>query len=601
MALQESLRSLVLARGVEVLADADEFRAALDDYLAEEEATRGEVNLLVDTVRLGALGRLWHLLDQGGDPRVAVATVADELARDRGTDDPARPRWALAVLTYAGSRFDEEQVRRALADAGTAPTPSAPPPARSPAPAPPPAPDASTSAEPRASASSRASRDAGQDAAQDAGTVPLSSPQPDAVREVHSGARADPDADPDADSDAERRAPHRPDESAPTQVLSPASAVDPGPPLPPAVAPPPWQEAPGGSGRPESRGVAPAERRTGVMVAGVLAVLVLVVGGGWWFVSRGDEPSARDPGAGADESRTSDVSAPRRSPTSTAAEPIAASVVLVPVTDEEGDSRIVEVDVDDGTARAPLGDTEARLPNLAHDRTRWTVLVDAPGGGRSVSAVVDGELVPLFDDAGPCRHAARPAWSTDDTRLAVICTDAAGEATGLYVADAPVSAGDLPLEAMPLVSDPTVEGTPTWTGEDTVVYSATTGPGVSRLFAVEASGGDPTPFGDVDDGYVTHATYSPEADAVLALHGSVDSGTYGELWRYQPDGTGARRLGVAGGPYGSPVWSPDGERIAFLLQTEDGPRLAVAPASDPADAKVVEVDGVPGVPAWASR
>ena len=105
MALHDSLRELVEVRGVAVTEDATEFRGALDDYLAEDEATTGEVNLLVDAVRLGGLRRLLDVLDHGATPEAAVRDAAMVLARDRGSDDVRRAGWALAVLGHALGRL----------------------------------------------------------------------------------------------------------------------------------------------------------------------------------------------------------------------------------------------------------------------------------------------------------------------------------------------------------------------------------------------------------------------------------------------------------------------------------------------------------------
>ncbi len=139
--LHETLRELVTTRGPGVLREAEELRGALDDFLAEDEATTGEVNVLVDAVRLGALPRLLTLLDGGAAPDAAISEVGDGLARDRGADDVRRPRWALAVLAYALGRIDGSihlvaQPSTIDVHRGTQPLP----PEESVAPAPPPPP-----------------------------------------------------------------------------------------------------------------------------------------------------------------------------------------------------------------------------------------------------------------------------------------------------------------------------------------------------------------------------------------------------------------------------------------------------------------------------
>ena len=117
MSLHESLRDLVSARGRAVVDDRSEFRAALDDFLTEDEITVGELNLLSDAVGLGAVARLLDLLDLGAEPAAAVQESGSELARDRGTDDVRRAVWAVTVIGYALDRVPEDLLS---ADAGAA-------------------------------------------------------------------------------------------------------------------------------------------------------------------------------------------------------------------------------------------------------------------------------------------------------------------------------------------------------------------------------------------------------------------------------------------------------------------------------------------------
>ena len=46
--LHEQLRNLVSQHGTGIADNAEQFRAALDDYLTEADASQGELNLLVD-------------------------------------------------------------------------------------------------------------------------------------------------------------------------------------------------------------------------------------------------------------------------------------------------------------------------------------------------------------------------------------------------------------------------------------------------------------------------------------------------------------------------------------------------------------------------
>jgi hypothetical protein len=128
MNLHEHLRELVAQQGPSVVETAEAFRAALDDFLSEDEATTGELNLLVDAVRLGAIVRLGSILDHGADPRAAVAEAGDTFARDRGTDDVLRCRWAVAVVGYGLGRVEAADVPPSSIPAPRSSQPPPPPP-----------------------------------------------------------------------------------------------------------------------------------------------------------------------------------------------------------------------------------------------------------------------------------------------------------------------------------------------------------------------------------------------------------------------------------------------------------------------------------------
>lgn len=135
MNLHELLRDLVARQGPSVVESAEGFRAALDDFLTEDEATTGELNLLVDAVRIGGVQRLHSIIEHGGDPRAAIAEAGDAVARDRGTDDFARCRWAVGIVGYALGWVEVADIPPESvpapppappAPAPTAPTPSTP-------------------------------------------------------------------------------------------------------------------------------------------------------------------------------------------------------------------------------------------------------------------------------------------------------------------------------------------------------------------------------------------------------------------------------------------------------------------------------------------
>ncbi|MBM7515756.1 hypothetical protein [Nocardioides nitrophenolicus] len=156
MELHDALRELVADHGPGILDDASGFRGVLDDVLAEDQATTGDINLLVDAVRFGVLHPLGEMIDGGADPGRAVEEAGLRLARDRGGDDQAASSWAAAVLGYAVGKVPLAVVLRYRSSrpaGGPLPPPTVAP-ARAPAPpypsppptAWPPAPPATSSA-----------------------------------------------------------------------------------------------------------------------------------------------------------------------------------------------------------------------------------------------------------------------------------------------------------------------------------------------------------------------------------------------------------------------------------------------------------------------
>ncbi len=149
MELHESLYALGRSQGRELFNDADSFRGALDDYLDEDSASTGDINLLVDAVRLGAYQAMVGMLDSGADADRAVTEAGSRLARDRGSADVGGAMWALAVLGYATGKVSDAQVRRYRTQHASSPAPPPagpptmlPPAAQGSAPAPPPGPSA---------------------------------------------------------------------------------------------------------------------------------------------------------------------------------------------------------------------------------------------------------------------------------------------------------------------------------------------------------------------------------------------------------------------------------------------------------------------------
>jgi len=134
MELHENLYELGLSFGRDVFDDADGLRAALDDFLDEGAASTGDINLLVDAVRLGSFRWMLDTIDSGAEPMRAIESAGDLLARDRGSADVIGSRWAVAALGFAVGKVSDAEVGRHRTQGavpppqGQVPRPTSPPP-----------------------------------------------------------------------------------------------------------------------------------------------------------------------------------------------------------------------------------------------------------------------------------------------------------------------------------------------------------------------------------------------------------------------------------------------------------------------------------------
>ena len=112
MELHENLYALGQQLGREVFDDPDTFRGALDDFLDEDSATTGDINLLVDAVRLGAFSSMTSMIGSGAQVTAAVEEAGKRMARDRGSADVAGAQWACAMLAFAIGKAGDAEVRR---------------------------------------------------------------------------------------------------------------------------------------------------------------------------------------------------------------------------------------------------------------------------------------------------------------------------------------------------------------------------------------------------------------------------------------------------------------------------------------------------------
>ncbi|WP_183094424.1 TolB family protein [Nocardioides stalactiti] len=573
MALHDSLRELVQTRGAGVVDESEELRGALDDFLAEDEASLGELNLLVDAVRLGALRRVRDVLAHGADPEAAIRQAGAGLARDRGTDDPTRSCWALATLCYALDAIDE-QLLDLFAVGGT---PSAP----ASAPEPPSGPTAPGTADPHPT------RMMSVDPADGAASVGPSVPAPPPVVAPSGSAPVEP-APPPAPLAQPPAQPPAPPAAPPTAYTPPAPPVAPAP--------------------PERRG------RVGLVVLAVVVVLLAVAATGWWLLrDDGDDATADDDRTSeaassgtttepTDDPTTEPTDDPTTEPTDDPTDEVVAvgeEEIVAPFV-IDGESHLFAVDADNDQVRQLTDDGgNELLPSVSPDRSTiayqrgprpfelWTV---SASGGLT--------RAPLADEPA-CAHSGRPAWSTDASRVAIVCSGDDDVPDGIYLAEGDLSAPELVLSGTGFA------GAPTWIDDARFVYGVISPDGVRRLWLYDtaSTAGSVIELSGLEGADLTHPDWSEDQQQLVFLVHPDPESEFGELWVTGPDLTDPQPLG---GAYGHPAWAPTGDRLVVTTLVDGVEKLAVVRTADPLSPQVLETPDLPedaevGVPAWGTR
>jgi RNA polymerase sigma factor (sigma-70 family) len=115
----------------------------------------------------------------------------------------------------------------------------------------------------------------------------------------------------------------------------------------------------------------------------------------------------------------------------------------------------------------------------------------------------------------------------------------------------------------------------------------------ARLMAIEVRDGLPT-FTDLGDG--NNPTFSPDDQRIaFLLHAGNEAGAGGGVWMMRADGSRRHRVG----DFGAPFWSPDGRE--FLINGYSLPTVSTVIDLETKDGGVVEVPGhqIFSWPSWA--
>jgi hypothetical protein len=542
MALHNSLRDLVSVRGAGVVEEAEEFRGVLDDFLAEDEATLGELNLLVDAVRLGALRRVLDVMANGAAPQAAIREAGAGLARDRGTDDPTRSCWALASLCFALGKVDEAMVRAFLGDTGTMSAPGRPTSPGGPAP------------DPVASAPGTAER-------------PMTEVLPAGVPGAPVGSSA----------------PTSVPGSAPGPSSAPPTGTPFGGPVPPVI--------------PEQR-----SSRAGVYLLVVLVALVLggLVATGI-ILLRSDNGG----GSGDDDTTATDGRTTKGGDGESPLISVDEMLVSYADGDDDSRIYAVDA-IHGGFRTPLTSGPSDKLPSLSPDRRTMTYNEGPEPLVLNRFDLESASTEPFFSDPGPCDHALRPGWSLDGSQVAVTCTGDDKIPEGIWISDADGNLeSDSPVVEDALVRGaPTwISETEFIYGRQD--DESDEAPLTFWLYRTDSGIKSQLDLG-LEGLQLTHADYSEEADKVLFLVSPRGEREVGDVWTMSPDGSNAQQVaeGSYAHPVWSPGGDAIGVTIVDLVDGEiAAEQLAYIPLDDPSNPVVVAdpPSGDVGIPVWGTR
>ncbi len=213
----------------------------------------------------------------------------------------------------------------------------------------------------------------------------------------------------------------------------------------------------------------------------------------------------------------------------------------------------------DGTDRTRLTDNSADdyTPDISPDGTK-VAFVSVRSGTNKVY-VMNADGTDVKDLSGPFTGDSSPAWSPDGRKIAFSYRG------DIWVMNADDGSGRKNLtNTGPVDGYSITEAGPSWSPDGTKIafYKRTGQPGNTDLYTIGAEGSG---LEQVTDylGKEYDPDWSPSGHRITFYGYTRVAGT--RIFTIKPDGTGKRSI-ASGGE--SPVWSPDGKRIAFTREGE---------------------------------
>jgi len=189
-----------------------------------------------------------------------------------------------------------------------------------------------------------------------------------------------------------------------------------------------------------------------------------------------------------------------------------------------------------------------------------------------------------------------PSWSPDGSKIMFVRWVGASSAICLMNAD---GSGQIQLTGLEQEGSETgaeSDHRPAWSPDGSQIAFARG----MRLYLMRADGSQQAPVQRSADWFpgFLNSVWSPNGSTILAAY-SPGTGMPDELHRINADGSGRMQLTADASPYSRPVWSPDGESIAFVSD-RDGPYQIYVMRSDGSGQTNISKNPASsdGAPAW---
>jgi Tol biopolymer transport system component len=213
--------------------------------------------------------------------------------------------------------------------------------------------------------------------------------------------------------------------------------------------------------------------------------------------------------------------------------------------------------------------------------TNGRIVVQTTNGLDTINAG-GGERLPLVSEPGVF---ATPTWSADGRRIAFASNRGGSADFEIY------SVGAQGGGITPLTNNAAEDADPSWSPDGSrIVFARVVGMGPSQIFAMNADGTGEVPLisGILED---SAPAWSPDGTRIAFARGS---GGNSDIWTMTSSGGSATPLTTDPADETNPDWSPDGSRIVF----QRGDTLVVMSASGAAQTPLPVPSGAQR-PTWA--